>query len=59
MSDEPLYCPWCGEEIGPDHGECFGWDAYASSGYARAPEPMPFCELCGARVEACACPEGK
>jgi hypothetical protein len=45
---EPLYCPNCGVEIGPDHGCDWDWQS----------DPMPtdpFCEITGLKVTACRC----
>ena len=40
MSDEPLYCPACGLEIGPDHVGCL-YDG------ASLPRDIRYCEVCG------------
>lgn len=45
MSDEPLFCPSCGAE---DYGCACDLDGGL---------PLFFCELSGARLEACDCPE--
>ena len=42
MSDEPLYCPACGVEIGPDHKDC-DYD-YNSPVLPRAER---YCDVCG------------
>ena len=41
MSDEPLFCPLCGDEIGPDHRNC-GFDFEAD-----VPREKRHCEVCG------------
>jgi hypothetical protein len=41
MSDEPLYCPGCGEEYCKG-APCPGWDSVG-----RDPSLAKFCELCG------------
>jgi hypothetical protein len=40
MNDEPLYCPKCGQEIGPDHKDCDYEDG-------PIPRHSRYCEICG------------
>ena len=40
MIDEPLYCPACGVEIGPDHQNCDYDDS-------ELPRAACYCDVCG------------
>jgi hypothetical protein len=50
MSDEPLWCPSCGQEIGPDHADC-SFDEENDKWPAD-----PFCNISGDRARNCGCP---
>jgi hypothetical protein len=47
VSDEPLYCPFCGAED-------FGCECPHPEGI-EDPREVKFCEVCGAKVEECGC----
>lgn len=53
---EPLYCPGCGDEIGPEHDDCDWWErfeAFDQYGVGEEPE-YTYCEVCGVK-EPCGC----
>lgn len=47
-SAEPIWCPRCGDEVGPEHRRECDYD-----GHELPAEEVLFCELCGER-EPCA-----
>jgi hypothetical protein len=51
MSDEPLYCPACGDEIGPDHRTSCTFHPDLWSGDVSE---LVYCEICGGK-EPCGC----